>query len=37
CLQDVVKADAAKKGIKVDAAKAVEEMKEEGKYVLEVY
>lgn len=37
CLQDVLEADAAQKGIKIDAAKAVEEMKEEGKYVLEVY
>lgn len=37
CLQDVFKSDAHKKGLKIDAAKAVEDMKEEGKYVLEVY
>lgn len=37
CLEDIFKADAAEKGIKIDSAKAVEDMKEEGKYVLEVY
>lgn len=37
CLQDVYAADAAKRGVKIDAAKAVEDLKEEGKYVLEVY
>ncbi|TID16718.1 hypothetical protein CANINC_004170 [Pichia inconspicua] len=37
CLQDVFDEDARDKGIKVDSAKLVEEMKEDGKYVLEVY
>lgn len=37
CLQDIIEADAAEKGIKIDSAKAVEDMKEDGKYVLEVY
>lgn len=37
CLQDVFEEDARDKGIKVDSAKLVEEMKEDGKYVLEVY
>lgn len=37
CLQDVLKSDAKDRGVKIDAAKAVEEMKEDGKYVLEVY
>lgn len=37
CLQDVIESDAAERGVKVDGAKAVEDMKEEGKYVLEVY
>lgn len=37
CLQDMFAADAAHRGVKIDAAKAVEDLKEEGKYVLEVY
>ncbi|GAV29891.1 hypothetical protein PMKS-003397 [Pichia membranifaciens] len=37
CLQDMFAADAAQRGVKLDAAKAVEDLKEEGKYVLEVY
>lgn len=37
CLQDILEADAKKKGITIDSAKAVEDMKEEGRYVLEVY
>jgi sulfite reductase (NADPH) flavoprotein alpha-component len=37
CLQDIFEDDAAEKNIKIDSAKAVEDMKEEGKYVLEVY
>lgn len=37
CLQDVLESDAKDRGVKIDAAKAVEEMKEDGKYVLEVY
>lgn len=37
CLQDILESDAKDRGVKIDAAKAVEEMKEDGKYVLEVY
>lgn len=37
CLQDILEADAKKKGITIDSVKAVEDMKEEGRYVLEVY
>lgn len=37
CLQDIFEEDARDKGLKVDSAKLVEEMKEDGKYVLEVY
>ncbi|ODQ82133.1 hypothetical protein BABINDRAFT_32295 [Babjeviella inositovora NRRL Y-12698] len=37
CLEDVVKNDAQKTGKKVDAAHEVEEMKEAGRYILEVY
>lgn len=37
CLEDVVSTGAARKGETVDAAHEVEEMKETGRYVLEVY
>lgn len=37
CLQDILEADAKSKGIEIDSAQAVEDMKEEGRYVLEVY
>ncbi|KAG7840457.1 hypothetical protein KL942_002408 [Ogataea angusta] len=37
CLQDILEADAAKKGVQIDSAKEVEELKEDGRYVLEVY
>lgn len=37
CLQDIFDADAKKKGITIDSAKAVEDLKEDGRYVLEVY
>lgn len=37
CLSDILEKDAAKKGIKIDTAKEIEELKETGRYVLEVY
>ncbi|OUM53297.1 hypothetical protein BVG19_g2566 [[Candida] boidinii] len=37
CLEDIVENDANKHGVKVDSAKEVEEMKESGRYILEVY
>ncbi|CDK27976.1 unnamed protein product [Kuraishia capsulata CBS 1993] len=37
CLQDIITNDAAKRGVTVDSAHEVEEMKETGRYVLEVY
>ncbi|KAK9450249.1 uncharacterized protein V1518DRAFT_413351 [Limtongia smithiae] len=36
-LEDVVKKDAEDRGVKVDAAKEVEELKEKSRYILEVY
>lgn len=36
-LQDIIKADAAEKGIKVDLNAAIEELKESSRYILEVY
>lgn len=37
CLEDIVSTDAARRNVQVDAAKEVEEMKETGRYILEVY
>ncbi|VEU20587.1 DEKNAAC101398 [Brettanomyces naardenensis] len=37
CLEDIYTSEAAKTGKKIDAAEEVEKMKEEGRYVLEVY
>lgn len=37
CLEDILKAGAKKTGKKIDTAREIEEMKETGKYVLEVY
>ncbi|KAH3677255.1 hypothetical protein OGATHE_001028, partial [Ogataea polymorpha] len=37
CLEDILIADAEKRGVKIDTAKEVEELKEDGRYVLEVY
>ncbi|KAK9468920.1 hypothetical protein V1512DRAFT_258224 [Lipomyces arxii] len=36
-LEDVISKDAEIKGVKVDTGKQVEELKEEGRYILEVY
>nr|AAW80626.1 sulfite reductase alpha subunit [Komagataella pastoris] len=37
CLQDIIESDAARRGVKVDADHEIEEMKESGRYILEVY
>lgn len=37
CLEDIYTNDAARRGEEIDAVQAVEEMKEDGRYVLEVY
>lgn len=37
CLEEILDRGAKKAGVKIDTAKEVEEMKEAGKYVLEVY
>lgn len=37
CLADIVSVDAAKRGVKIDTAREIEELKEAGRYVLEVY
>lgn len=37
CLEDILKKDAAAKNIKIDTTKEIEELKEAGRYVLEVY
>lgn len=36
-LQDIISADAAEKGVKVDLEAAIEELKESSRYILEVY
>lgn len=37
CLEDIISVDAAKRGVKLDLSREIEELKEAGRYVLEVY
>lgn len=37
CLEDILKVDADRRGAKIDAPREIEELKETGRYVLEVY